>query len=72
MEDSSKVDIVHLLKRPEPPSTTTTTTTPKPIHPDQFLQVYFLIVNEKDFIDNKNEEKFRNVVWQIFTEWEFF
>jgi len=68
MEDSSKVDIVHLLKRPEPPSTTTTTTTPKPIHPDQFLQVYVLIVNEKDFIDNKNEEKFRNVVWQIFTE----
>ena len=68
MEDSSKVDIVHLLKRPEPPSTTTTTTTPKPIHPDQFLQVYFLIVNEKDFIENNNVEKFRNVVWQIFTE----
>ena len=68
MEDSSKVDIVHLLKRPEPPATTTTTTTPKPIHPDQFLKVYVLIVNEEDFVANKNEENFRNVVWEIFTE----
>jgi len=68
MEDSSKVDIVHLLKRPEPPATTTTTTTPKPIHPDQFLKVYVLIVNEEDFVANKNEEHFRNVVWEIFTE----
>ena len=68
MEDSSKVDIVHLLKRPEPRATTTSTTTPKPIHPDQFLQVYVLIVNEQDFTAKKNEENFRNVVWEIFTE----
>ena len=68
MQDSSKVDIVHLLKRPEAPPTITTTTTPKPIQPDQFLQVYILIVNEEDFIANKNEENFRNVVWEIFTE----
>jgi len=68
MKDSSKVDIVHLLKRPEAPTTTTTTTTSKPIQPDQFLQVYVLIVNEEDFISNKNEENFRNVVWEIFTE----
>ena len=68
MKASSRVDIVHLLKRPEAPSTTTTTTTEKPIHPDQFLEVYVLIVNEEDFVANKNEEKFRNVVWEIFTE----
>ena len=67
MKDSSRVDIVHLLKRPEAPSTTTTTTTEKPIHPDQFLEVYVLIVNEEDFMANKNEENFRNVVWEIFT-----
>ena len=69
MKDSSRVDIVHLLKRPEAPTPTPTpTTTEKPVHPDQFLEVYVLIVNEEDFVANKNEEKFRNVVWQIFTE----
>ena len=68
MADSSKFDMKYLLKRPEPPSTTTTTTTSKPVHPDQFLEVFVLIVNEQDFVTNNNTEKFRAAVWKIFTE----
>ena len=68
MADSSKFDMKYLLKRPEPPSTTTTTTTSKPVHPDQFLEVFVLIVNEQDFVMNNNSEKFRDAVWKIFTE----
>jgi len=68
MADSSKFDLKYLLKRPEPPSTTTTTTTSKPVHPDQFLEVFVLIVNEQDFVKNNNQENFRDAVWKIFTE----
>ena len=49
-------------------TTTTTTTTSKPVHPDQFLEVFVLIVNEQDFVMNNNSEKFRDAVWKIFTE----
>ena len=68
MADSSKFDMKYLFKRPEPPSTTTTTTTSKPVHPDQFLEVFVLIVNEQDFVKNNNQENFRDAVWKIFTE----
>ena len=68
MADSSKFDMKYLLKRPEPASTTTTTTTSKPVHPDQFLEVFVLIVNEQDFVKNNNQENFRDAVWKIFTE----
>merc|ERR1711973_1042590 len=56
MADSSKFDMKYLFKRPEPPSTTTTTTTSKPVHPDQFLEVFVLIVNEQDFVKNNNQK----------------
>ena len=46
----------------------TTTTTPKPVHPDQFLDVYVLIVNEQEFIDKGRKEEFKKVVWEIFTK----
>ena len=68
MEESSKVNIDYLVKPPEPPAPNTTTTTPKPVHPDQFLDVYVLIVNEQEFIDKGRKEDFKNVVWEIFTK----
>ena len=68
MEESSKVNIDYLVKPPEPPTPNTTTTTPKPVHPDQFLGVYVLIVNEQEFIDKGRKEDFKKVVWEIFTK----
>ena len=62
------MNLDYLVKPPEPPTPNTTTTTPKPVHPDQFLDVYVLIVNEQEFIDKGRKEEFKKVVWEIFTK----